>query len=650
MANEARIEARWIDGNFRIRLYGSGIPAPPPAPPEVPLREEIVRAEQITPDSIRNALLQNQPPLATFSPSELTPLMGLLLSPIAAAWEALRNPELNQPLRTYFDLDAKLRGVPMEALARSSAEDDLLDFYALDIRHSFLRFHPAVIPSFTGKQVRMIIISGTDELEPGVSSEAEVAAIQRSLQGCECSVHLEILRLPVSEQVLTGELEALQPHLVHFIGHGGTSPYTNRNSLMFNGWAWDVSQISAFFGGTAWRPRLVFLNACFSAGSREPTTDVARALTRHGVAAVLGMQSAIRISCALAFTKAFYGALAEGKALDTALQLGRMTIAQSITCGGVDQRQWVLPTLSVAIAPNEVLPLPRYRTEILRCHVRQELMVKNTFVDRFRERRKMLKSIAPYSPGEPFSRGILLRGKNDIGKTWLVKRCLIELAQFGYVVRYVDLAGDEPVSYLDALDRLRKGDRTIRSPLHEPFPAQFFEKFDRLFDSIRARVGEQGFTTLKQSEIDELFAHFRSGLEAMATPSRGVVLAMDRFSKDSRSSLRPEDFNDVLLPGLIEPILDAAESNIAYIFVMREAEVGSYGISTRMPQLQDIDLHMFPDGETRYLFDEYTRFAEGELMDSLYRTFRVFIESNPEWSPALLEKVLKPWLPSTAGR
>ena len=83
--------------------------------------------------------------------------------------------------------------------------------------------------------------------------------------------------------------------------------------------------------------RLVVLNACEAAG-RDPVTawsGVASTLAQQGIPAVVGMQYTIRDGSAIAFSRRFYHALANGDSIDTAVSEGRLGV---LGRGGGEER------------------------------------------------------------------------------------------------------------------------------------------------------------------------------------------------------------------------------------------------------------------------------------------------------------------------
>jgi hypothetical protein len=124
---------------------------------------------------------------------------------------------------------------------------------------------------------------------------------------------------------------SMQPHVIHFIGHGQFS--SERGGEIFfmkeNGeldphdskeFANELSEVSKL--------RLVFLQACES-GLSDPyqaLSGVAMRLAHINIPAVVAMQYCVKQQTAIQFARAFYEALANSKTIGTAVQEGRRKI------------------------------------------------------------------------------------------------------------------------------------------------------------------------------------------------------------------------------------------------------------------------------------------------------------------------------------
>lgn len=101
--------------------------------------------------------------------------------------------------------------------------------------------------------------------------------------------------------------------------------------------------------------RLAVLTAC-EVGQRDAESawaGVVTALTHAGIPAVVGMQFRIRDRNAIAFSRAFYRALAAGQSIDAALTDGRFAIFNE---GDADERDWGVPALYLRAEDGVLFP------------------------------------------------------------------------------------------------------------------------------------------------------------------------------------------------------------------------------------------------------------------------------------------------------
>ena len=101
--------------------------------------------------------------------------------------------------------------------------------------------------------------------------------------------------------------------------------------------------------------RLAVLTAC-EVGQRDAAnawSGVVTALAHAGIPAVVGMQFRIRDSNAVAFSKAFYRALAAGQPIDAAVTDGRLAIFNR---GDDNERDWGVPVLYLPCCRWRLVP------------------------------------------------------------------------------------------------------------------------------------------------------------------------------------------------------------------------------------------------------------------------------------------------------
>jgi hypothetical protein len=105
-----------------------------------------------------------------------------------------------------------------------------------------------------------------------------------------------------------------KPDIVHFSGHGGTSSEIILEDDTGHSHPVPIRALSRLFSLMKDNIRCVVLNACYS-------QQQAKAIAEH-IDCVIGMSEAIGDSAAISFATAFYQALAYGKDVQTAFELG----------------------------------------------------------------------------------------------------------------------------------------------------------------------------------------------------------------------------------------------------------------------------------------------------------------------------------------
>lgn len=155
-------------------------------------------------------------------------------------------------------------------------------------------------------------------------------------------------------------------HIFHFAGHGkfegGPSErYGSQEGagavilLDDKGGAKPFSAQKLAINLTGRSVRLAVLTAC-EVGQRDAASawaGVVTALTHAGIPAVVGMQFRIRDTNALAFSRAFYRALAAGQPIDAAVADGRLAI---FSRGDDNERDWGVPVLYLRAIDGVLFP------------------------------------------------------------------------------------------------------------------------------------------------------------------------------------------------------------------------------------------------------------------------------------------------------
>jgi hypothetical protein len=562
-------------------------------------------------------------------------LYAFLGAEITDAWQALGGA--GDILRTFVHATEEYADFPWEYLMRPD-EEMLPDLLAINPAHRLLRYHEgAAEKAGSDKLIRVLIVTGAEFLEKPnrAPAEIEVGNIGKALQTCDRAVHVEVLRVPKSVEALLARIRDLSPHVLHIISHGAEA------ALQFGGNFWDALSIKANMLGLKHKPRLVVLNACHSSQPWKGAASVARAFARSGVAAVVANQAPVVIENAFEFTKEFYTRVAACDPVDEAVRQARLAIANRERLKGLQKRDWGIPTLSVGLEPEDVLPIPDYVDVVRKCEMRKEVMVTwGPFVGRDSDRRSLLQSLTRFGNDADPSRGVLIRGADEIGKSWLTKRIMGEFAQLGHEPRYIELASDREVGYRDILLRIRDGwAEGPKSLAFMPAPGDF-SSFNAFEADFEARYKATGLKGIPQGDIDLLFAKFLATLDerGRAAGAPELILVFDRFTRQG-SGFPPYDFRSVLLPKLLTPILEGSVAKTSFIVVMSEQHLQPYGIADAqgnvlIDKLRVIPLRYLEESEAPHLLLEFCRYERTKSLEALCQIwFEEELQGRSSWSP-----------------
>lgn len=245
-------------------------------------------------------------------------------------------------------------------------------FLALDRKLSLVRYEivgeaPTPIQPMEHHDIRTIVLLA-DVKDPAYATldfDREELHLRQALEGVG-GIDARFLRPGTSTQLQ--EILAEDAQVFHFSGHGemerqmGEEPGTieGTGKLILSGEGnrpapVDVGTLALELRGKG--IRLAVLNACEAAG-RDPMTPwsgIASALARQGIPAVVGMQFTIQDSSAIAFSRRFYRALANGESIDTAVSDGRLGI---LNRGGGAERDWGVPVLYMRSSHSVLFPPP----------------------------------------------------------------------------------------------------------------------------------------------------------------------------------------------------------------------------------------------------------------------------------------------------
>lgn len=198
--------------------------------------------------------------------------------------------------------------------------------------------------------LRLLVVLGPSAeigLAP-LDSNRERAGLEAALRDLQATGRVQIHWMEgaaASRGGLQDRLRRVQPHLLHFVGHGEYDEERRMGSLAFcrerdgalrADWV-TTEELSILLDGLDIRFGL--FNACQTG---RAVGGVAHALVRSTLPAALGMQADVPDSAAIAFAGAFYRALSDRWPVDTAVVEGRKFVQGEL---GLDAPWWALPVL-----------------------------------------------------------------------------------------------------------------------------------------------------------------------------------------------------------------------------------------------------------------------------------------------------------------
>ncbi|MDA0182949.1 CHAT domain-containing protein [Solirubrobacter phytolaccae] len=405
----------------------------------------------------------------------------------------------------------------------------------------------------------------------GLDTAAETRGIKAALSAFDGAVDAHFLTNP-SESDLRAAFE-FRPHVFHFSGHAGPDPDSGLPGLQIADLSLTSDYVVHFLSNEL--PRLVVLNACRTAnGDVGQVHTLVESFLEIGAAAVVGMRGDIHGAPAACFGEQLYRALAAHHPIDVAVATARNELARSHSAV---LRDWSLPSLTLRVPPEHVLPMCERTTKDDRKALEDELGDRlRTFVDRSNERRK-LTAIDPHV-GSP-ERLVVVHGEMESGKTALLQWIRRRSAMRGVCVRYVDFRSPERINFVRALEIIRdEPDDVALLGLSPTAFSSFNYDLGFLLEGRLPVAHSNGVSAVPAPErpksyelgenmVDEIFTSFRTALQSATSAERPLVLILDHVG----AVLQP-DFTDRLYPLLIKRVLATKELEHVRIVVVLSPE------------------------------------------------------------------------------
>ena len=468
------------------------------------------------------------------------------------------------------------------------------------------------------------------------------------------------------KEALAQRLTEFQPHVLHFLGHGvpgdgaqkaGLKLFDARPAVLDD----ELLTAKELYGWLAAAPpRLAVINACRTANLSdiEGTWAVADALVDAEVAGVIGMQGDVRGDAAARFAAGFYAALTRGMTVDTAVVEGRR---QMLMVAPDDERDWALPTVVLRALPERVLPMEEDSPLAMKRQIVSDPSLKNVagFVGRRDERRQLRQGAETRTPVPQHSKLLLVLGESQVGKTWLVWRCLEGCLPRGHLV--VNVSFKEQRRSFNAIDvfRLIRGDENEPAGVLRPNLYKEFDAFNAsLYHLLRGKVvpltpgpERDDGTAFKlgvahQDTIKQAGEIFRQCLRKLAA-TRLVVIVLDHIADTSGVGIVPEE----LRPGgdlrreLIDPIANGDIKNVRLILTAGATQLKALGLSDLTALGTDCQLQWFAPADWELLAREFTvdrgldRALAEQLIDWMSQKFRN-APPGTRWGRSELEAIV----------
>jgi SMODS-associated and fused to various effectors sensor domain/CHAT domain len=194
--------------------------------------------------------------------------------------------------------------------------------------------------------LRILVVDCVPEDQRPLETEKERRQLRSAIENTDVARVVPLTDPTISE--LRNKLLRINPHILHFIGHGGFDRDLGDGYLCLVGddnktdrlRADELGQMLAAVSNL----RLVFLNSCRTAqfprhNGQDPWSATAAAILRAGIPSVIAMQFPISDPAAVAFSTGFYRALREGDPLEAAVVEGRIEIQRC------SPWEWGIPVL-----------------------------------------------------------------------------------------------------------------------------------------------------------------------------------------------------------------------------------------------------------------------------------------------------------------
>lgn len=245
-------------------------------------------------------------------------------------------------------------------------EDGFLALQANTPVLRYLKATKAPRPILVEPPFRMLVVTASPVDYLPLNIEKEEENLKQSLIGLiEANLlHIEWLHHTTSVKLRQALANNREFHILHYIGHGDISEHQGGYLALERESDAGTDPLNAQRLSTLLQDcrqtKLVVLNTCRGAlaGTNDPFGSIAMALTRAQVPAVVAMQYQIRNQTAINFSRIFYGCLAAGWSIDTAMS----EVRKALFVDYDSDFEWTIPVL-YSRSPDGVIFKPIKSTQ-----------------------------------------------------------------------------------------------------------------------------------------------------------------------------------------------------------------------------------------------------------------------------------------------
>lgn len=511
--------------------------------------------------------------------------------------------------------------------------------------------------------LRLMVVIGSAPGDKAVKGEDELSKIIGALTSCDPHIDLYVWKRR-SKANLVAEMKRFNPHILHFIGHGSEIgnagevclELTNESGII-EPWEPDAIRNDEFPDNL----RLVFINACRSSSAdRAGLYSITGAFLDAGAPAVIGMRSDVSGEDVGRFSASFYAALAEGKAVDQAVAIGRRAVL-SRHPDGLRRREWAAPCLEVRRPPDDILVIGASdrivaaKRDLVRKE--REFVENRILVDRRIERRDLWQALAADERSILVITGDDMVGKSSFGRL-LMERCFIS----GHDVHYINLdlyikadwlhrRGD----FLTLLRAIRDGNPSSNRYLGNPLPASAFSAFNNLINEILqtpAPPGQEGIDQMgmvnssAMNRAEEILLSFHESLEKSIS-SPPLVLFLDELA-----TLNNYEFSNLIVPYLLKWC--SARKDVRIVLLMTNNLFKRFEVEKLKGCYYELEVTSFSEDQWKELALEYIirgipgrEFSDQNAEDTFFGKANEWIQQalsdkkiQGQWKPVKLKEIL----------